>query len=121
MCDTTGRTPIGSVIYDLSTDTIQITITLNTDLGTINIDQFHLYVGQDMLPKDIQGGPTTAPGQFPYVSPEYTLSNSPFYSSCEPVSYELPDAVYAPGNQHTLAQGETGLYVVLHFATRGYC
>jgi len=66
-CDTNKGTLVGTlnVIYDGFT--AEIKYTMNTGFS---MEEVHLYVGPEVLPSNVNGEYTVAPGQYPYINDE---------------------------------------------------
>lgn len=87
-CDLSKGTIVGTltVEYDGST----AIVTYNT-CGTYKLDEVHLYVGCDPLPKDKDGDYTVAPGQYPKVAEN--LNGETSYSS-KFENLDCPNGIY---------------------------
>jgi hypothetical protein len=74
-CDLSKGTLVGllTVDYDGST----ATVTYNT-CGTYTMDEVHLYVGNEMLARDVNGEYTVAPGQYPYIDDDIATNTYTF-------------------------------------------
>lgn len=87
-CDLSKGTIVGTltVEYDGST----ANVTYNT-CGDYKLDEVHLYVGCDPLPKDKDGDYTVAPGQYPKVAEN--LNGETSYSS-KFENLDCPNGIY---------------------------
>jgi hypothetical protein len=74
-CDLSKGVLVGllTVDYDGST----ATVTYNT-CGTYYMDEVHLYVGDEILPRDVNGDFTVAPGQYPYTDDDVATNSYTF-------------------------------------------
>jgi hypothetical protein len=74
-CDISKGTLVGllTVDYDGST----ATVTYNT-CGTYYMDEVHLYVGNEILARDVNGDYTVAPGQYPYIDDDIATNEYTF-------------------------------------------
>jgi hypothetical protein len=89
-CDLTKGTLVGELIVDF--DGTQALVEFTT-CGSYYLDETHLYVGNEILPRDVNGEYTVAPGQFDYKHenlPQGTQSD--FYA---PIAVTAPFYVVA--------------------------
>jgi hypothetical protein len=68
-CDLTKGTLVGELTVDYEGSTV--TVTYTADAG-YHFDETHLYVGNEILPRDVNGNYTVAPGQYSEVD-EYEV------------------------------------------------
>lgn len=62
-CDIDKGTWVGTLDVDYYGGTATVTYNIDADY---TLEETHLYVGNEILPRDKKGNYTTAPGQFPY-------------------------------------------------------
>jgi hypothetical protein len=63
-CDLTKGTLVGTLDVEYDGSTAVVTYNMNTGY---TMEETHLYVGNEPLPKDVNGNYTVAPGQYPYI------------------------------------------------------
>ena len=89
-CDINKGTHVGHLTVDYDGSTA--TVTYNTTNG-FTMNETHLYVGNDILAKDVNGENTVAPGQYPTIHEGLDGSSSDTY------------ILDASGNIHVVAHG----------------
>ncbi len=62
-CDTDKGTLVGTLTVNYDGSTAVVTYTMDSPY---TMDETHLYVGNEPLPRDVNGNYTVAPGQYPY-------------------------------------------------------
>jgi hypothetical protein len=73
-CDVSKGTFVGQlVIYNNHDGTLTAFVDLEPGYG---LSETHLYIGSDPLPKDNNGNPTVAPGQYPYIHENLNGANT---------------------------------------------
>lgn len=78
-CDTTKGTLAGQLHVIITTSTITVTYDM---LPGFTLQETHLYIGTDLLPKKQQGNTlvyTVAPGQYPYIHNNLISMTSDYY------------------------------------------
>jgi hypothetical protein len=63
-CDTSKGTLVGTLSVNYSAGTANVTYTTNSPYS---MNETHLYVGNEILPRDVNGDYTVAPGQYPTI------------------------------------------------------
>lgn len=72
-CDTSKGVLVGTLTVEYYSGTAAVTYTMYEGF---TLDETHLYVGNEILPRDVKGNYTVAPGQYPYkdgASATYTV------------------------------------------------
>jgi hypothetical protein len=64
-CDTGKGTLVGTLMVVYVDGTVDVIYEMNEGF---EMSEVHLYVGSEMLPRDVNGDYTVAPGQYPYVN-----------------------------------------------------
>jgi len=65
-CDLTAGTLVGTLLVDYSPVAGYAWVTFYMN-PPYTMDENHLYVGNEILPRDANGEYTVAPGQYPYI------------------------------------------------------
>jgi hypothetical protein len=83
-CDLSKGTLVGLLTLDY--DGATATVTYNT-CGTYTMDEAHVYVGNEILARDVNGDYTVAPGQYPVVADD--LDGATTYSTSFSVTGDI--------------------------------
>lgn len=97
-CDTGKGTLVGTLHVDYSNGVATVTFTNNTPY---TLDETHVYVGNEILPRDVNGNYTVAPGQYGSVHDGSDLAEN------------------ATGDVHVVTGLSGAVYVVAHSVTCG--
>lgn len=72
-CDTSKGTLVGTLTVIYLAGSVDVLFEMREGF---EMDEVHLYVGSEILPRDVRGDSTVAPGQYPYVADDLDGASS---------------------------------------------
>ncbi len=97
-CDISKGTLVGTLTVEINGQ--MVTATYNMNSGSV-LNEVHLYIGEEILPRDVNGDFTVAPGQYPLIDDElggiteYMFTNLEFPSTVSAI-YVVAHGVVCP-------------------------